>query len=60
MKKSFHRALNFMALFTAMVVAGIIYFNVEFMQIATANILLNGIIIGTTVFGCGLCFLQKI
>lgn len=58
MKKSFHRALNFMALFTALVVAGIIYFNVEFMQIATANILLNGIIIGTTVFGCGLCFLQ--
>ena len=49
MKKSFHRALNFMALFTALVVAGIIYFNVEFMQIATANILLNGIIIGTTV-----------
>lgn len=58
MKKNFHRALNFMALFTAAIVAGIIYFNAEFMQIATANVLLNGIIIGTTLFGAGLCFFQ--
>lgn len=58
MKKSFHRALNFMALFTALVVAGCIYFNAEFLQIATSNVILNGIIIGTTVFGVGLCFYQ--
>lgn len=58
MKKSFHRALNFMALFTAVLLAGLIYFYAEFLQIATANVLLNGIIIGTTVFGCGLCFYQ--
>lgn len=58
MKRSFHRALNLMALFTALVVAGVIYFNAEFMQIATANVLLNGVIIGTTMFGVGLCFFQ--
>ena len=45
MKKKFHRALNFMALFTALVVGACIYFNAEFMQIATSNIILNGIYI---------------
>ncbi len=58
MIKSFHGALNLMALFTAMVVAGVIYFYPEFMQIATANIWLNGVIIGTVLFGMGLCFVQ--
>lgn len=47
-----------MALFTAAVAALVIYFNAEFMQIATANIWLNGIIIGTSLFGVGLCFVQ--
>ncbi len=56
MKKSFHRALNFMALFTALIIAGCIYFNAEFLQIAVSNVILNGIIIGATVFGVGLCF----
>lgn len=58
MNKHFHMALNRMALFTAMVIAGILYFNAEFMEIATANIWLNGIIIGTSIFGIGLCFVQ--
>lgn len=58
MIKSFHSALNWMALFTAMFFAGVVYFYPEFMQIATANIWLNGIIIGTTLFGMGLCFVQ--
>ncbi len=47
-----------MTLFTALVIAGVIYFFPEFMQIATANIWLNGVIIGTSLFGIGLCFAQ--
>lgn len=58
MHKQFHFVLNRMALFTALVVALVLYFNAEFMQIATANIWLNGVIIGTTIFGIGLCFVQ--
>ena len=58
MNKHFHFVLNRMALFTALVLALVLYFNSEFMQIATANIWLNGVIIGTTLFGIGLCFVQ--
>ena len=58
MNKHFHTALNRMALFTAMIIAGVLYFGPEFMEIATANIWLNGIIIGTAIFGIGLCFAQ--
>ena len=58
MSKHFHVALNRMALFTAMIIAGVLYFGPEFMEIATANIWLNGIIIGTAIFGIGLCFVQ--
>ena len=47
-----------MALFVALIIAGIVLFFDPFMQIATANILLNGIIIGTTIFGIGLCFVK--
>ena len=47
-----------MALFTAMIIVAVLYFGAEFMQIATANIWLNGVIIGTTLFGVGLCFIQ--
>ncbi|MBP5708127.1 MAG: flagellar motor protein MotA [Alphaproteobacteria bacterium] len=56
--KRFHIAFNRMALFVALVVAGIVLFFDPFMQIATANIVLNGIIIGTTIFGIGLCFVK--
>ncbi len=58
MLKHFHKILNRMTLFTAMIIVGILYFSAEFMQIATANIWLNGVIIGTTIFGIGLCFVQ--
>ena len=58
MTKHFHGALNRMALFTALLVAGVLYFWADFMQISIANIWLNGVIIGTTLFGVGLCFVQ--
>lgn len=58
MTKHFHGSLNRMALFTALLVAGVLYFWADFMQIAIANIWLNGVIIGTTLFGIGLCFIQ--
>ena len=58
MTNQFHRNLNRMALFTALMAAGIILFYRPFMQIATANIYLNGVIIGTTLFGIGLCFVE--
>ena len=54
----FHINLNRMTLFVALVIAGIVLFFDPFMQIATANIILNGIIIGTTIFGIGLCFVK--
>lgn len=58
MTKQFHRTLNRMALFTALLAVGGLLFWRSFMQIAVANIYLNGIIIGTTLFGIGLCFVQ--
>ena len=56
MNYQFHRNLNRMALFTAIIAAGIVLFHKEFLAIAITNIWLNGIIIGATVFGIGLCF----
>jgi len=47
-----------MALFTALLAVGVILCFDKFMQIATANIYINGIIIGTTLFGIGLCFIE--
>lgn len=58
MTNNFHRALNRMALFTAFLIAGLILFYDTFLQVAAANVLLNGIIIGTTIFGIGLCFVE--
>lgn len=58
MTNQFHRTLNRMALFTALLAVGLLLFWRSFMQIAVANIYLNGIIIGTTLFGIGLCFAQ--
>lgn len=58
MTNQFHRNLNRMALFTALLVVGLILFHVQFMRVATANIYLNGIIIGATLFGIGLCFVE--
>ena len=58
MTNQFHRALNRMALFTALLVAGLILFYEPFLRVASANILLNGIIIGTTIVGIGFCFVE--
>ncbi len=58
MTRQFHSALNWMALFTALLVAGMLFFWGEFMQVASANIWLNGVIIGTTLFGIVLSFIQ--
>lgn len=58
MNRYFHGALNRMTLFTALLVAGVMYFWAEFIEISTANIWLNGVIIGTSLFGIGLCFVQ--
>jgi len=45
-----------MALFAALVTVGAILFYDQFLKIAVTNVWLNGIIIGTTIFGIGLCF----
>lgn len=58
MNRYFHGALNRMALFTALLVVGVLYFWAEFIEISIANIWLNGVIIGTALFGIGLCFVQ--
>ena len=55
---SFHRNLNRMTFFAALVLCVIILFYRVFFAIATANIYLNGVIIGTTIFGILLCFVK--
>lgn len=47
-----------MALFTTLIVCGIVLFYRLFLSIAVANIYLNGVIIGTTIFGIILCFIK--
>lgn len=54
----FHRNFNIMSMFTATLLAAALVFWRTFMNIAASNVLLNGIIIGTTIFGIGLCFAQ--
>lgn len=56
MNNQFHRNLNRMALFTALVIAGLVLWRHEFLRLALTNVWLNGVIIGTAVFGIGLCF----
>lgn len=58
MTKQFHSALNRMAFFIAFITALLVIFYPLFMQIAISNIWLNGIIIGTTLFGIGACFIE--
>ena len=55
---SFHKSLNRMAVFTAFVLCLIIIFYRLFFTIAISNIYLNGIIIGTTLFGIIVCFIK--
>ncbi|MBP5485804.1 MAG: hypothetical protein J6Y07_03810 [Alphaproteobacteria bacterium] len=55
---SFHKNLNRMAIFTAFVLCLCIIFYRTFFAIAIANIYLNGVIIGTTLFGIIVCFIK--
>lgn len=54
--KRFHRNLNIMSIFTAVLLGCILVFWRTFLNIAITNVFLNGVIIGTTVFGITLCF----
>ena len=56
--KRFHRNLNIMSLFTAVLLVFVLIFWRTFLNIAATNIWLNGIIIGATIFGIGLCFVH--
>lgn len=56
--KKFHRNLNIMSVFTALLLVIVLLFWRTFMNIAASNVLLNGIIVGTTIFGIGLCFVS--
>lgn len=58
MTSRFHNILNRMALFTTMLAMGLILCWDQFIQIASSNIWLNGVIIGATLFGIGLCFVH--
>ena len=54
--KKFHKNLNIMSIFTAVLLVFALIFWRTFLNIAITNIFLNGIIIGTAVFGICLCF----
>ena len=56
--KKFHRNLNIMSVFTALLLIFALIFWRTFLNIAITNIFLNGIIIGTIFFGIGLCFVN--
>lgn len=58
MTPQFHRPLNRMSFFTALLVALLLLFYPEFLSVASSNIWLNGVILGTTIFGIGLCFAE--
>ncbi len=58
MNNQFHKNLNRMALFGTLIAFGVVVFFREFLNIAVTNLWLNGIIIGVTIFGIGLCFTE--
>jgi biopolymer transport protein ExbB/TolQ len=60
MNSKFHSSLNRMALFTALILCGIILFHRDLLDIASSNIWLNGIILGTAVFGIIVCFIDTL
>ena len=47
-----------MALFSAASLIGIVYVRADFMRFAITNLFMNGAIIGITIFGVLLCFIQ--
>lgn len=60
MNNQFRRILNFMLLFTALLIVLLIVFHVQFLNLASTNYIMNGIIIGAGIFGIGLCFYEMI
>lgn len=58
MNNQFHRNLNRMTLFSAFVLVVLILFRTQFLDVAITNVWLNGVIIGSTIFGIGLCFVD--
>ena len=56
--KRFHKNLNLMSIFTAVLLALALFFWRTIFNIAITNIFLNGVIIGTILFGIGLCFVS--
>lgn len=58
MTSKFHKHLNYMALFIVLIFGLILFFGKTFMEIASSNIVLNGIIIGCGLFGIILCFYE--
>ena len=56
--KRFHKNLNIMSIFTAFLLMLVLIFWRTFLNIAIANIFLNGVIIGVAIFGIGLCFVN--
>lgn len=60
MKNQFHRILNIMALFIAVLAVLFGFFHNDFLELASTNYIINGIIIGTGLFGIGLCFCEML
>jgi hypothetical protein len=58
MNTEFHKNLNRMALFVALIATALVLWHEQFLTIALNNIFLNGVIIGATLFGVGLCFID--
>jgi len=56
--KRFHRNLNIMSIFTAVLLVFVLIFWRTFLNIAITNVFLNGVIIGVAIFGIGLCFVN--
>ena len=56
MTNQFHRILNYMSLFIVIWAVLFGFFHTAFLQMASTNYIINGIIIGVGLFGIGLCF----
>ena len=58
MTNQFHRILNYMSLFIVILAVLFGFFHTDFLQMASTNYIINGIIIGVGLFGIGLCFYE--
>lgn len=60
MTNQFHRTLNCMTLIVAILFILLGFWHVEFLELTATNYIINGMIIGTGLFGIGLCFYEMI